>query len=147
MKTKEELKEYKRQYYLDNIDRIKVSLKVYREKNKEYLTKKEKNYKKTPKGRYVYAKAQAKRKNTVWEIPENVYIELIKEKCHYCGNIIKTSGISLDRIDNIKGYLEDNVVSCCKDCNTLKRDFISYTEMLEVIEVLKKSRGENIWNY
>ena len=70
---------------------------------------------------------------------ENFYT-LSKSKCHYCGlehsktlldrtnetkdtklisdTIVCVNGI--DRVDSSKGYVEDNVVPCCKYCNTAK---------------------------
>ena len=42
-----------------------------------------------------------------------------KKPCVYCGKDIDTIG--LDRIDNSKGYSQDNVVPCCTQCNLSKR--------------------------
>ena len=68
------------------------------------------------------------------------FIEISMQKCNYCGiansnkaydrtklkskreistNFILFNGI--DRVDSSKGYVEDNVVSCCKYCNTAKK--------------------------
>lgn len=51
-----------------------------------------------------------------------------KMPCYYCGDLVHTVGI--DRIDNEKGYIKDNVVSCCPTCNIMKHtktqhDFIA----------------------
>lgn len=68
------------------------------------------------------------------------FYTLSKSKCHYCGlehsktlldrtnetkgtkllsdTIVCVNGI--DRVDSSKGYVEDNVVPCCKYCNTAK---------------------------
>jgi len=68
------------------------------------------------------------------------FCELIKQPCYYCGDIdtnyiqdystkqnkfisdtvIYYNGI--DRVDNNLGYLETNVVPCCKRCNSAKND-------------------------
>lgn len=56
---------------------------------------------------------------------------LIKSNCHYCGcapqqkrragkHIMTINGI--DRINNNIGYIKNNVVSCCKVCNWMKKD-------------------------
>ena len=42
-----------------------------------------------------------------------------QKSCYYCGE--KIEKIGLDRIDNEKGYLIENIVSCCKICNLMKR--------------------------
>lgn len=41
-----------------------------------------------------------------------------QKPCHYCGEAIPTAG--LDRVDNTKGYVLDNLVSCCTFCNAAK---------------------------
>lgn len=54
--------------------------------------------------------------------------------CHYCGASPTNSyGINrgngrfiyngLDRTDNDIGYIESNIVPCCRRCNTAKRDY------------------------
>lgn len=68
------------------------------------------------------------------------YKKLVKQPCYYCGQKfsrvlkdiehtrkiqvtdveVKING--LDRIDSKKGYEIDNVVPCCKRCNTMKLD-------------------------
>lgn len=47
--------------------------------------------------------------------------DLVTDNCFYCGAApIPVNGI--DRVDNSRGYVEDNVVSCCTVCNTAKLD-------------------------
>lgn len=59
------------------------------------------------------------------------FSELIQRECFYCGNlpmntkkssnfIIKYNG--LDRVDNTKGYIKSNCVTCCPMCNNAKKD-------------------------
>ena len=40
--------------------------------------------------------------------------------CHYCGGEVEQR-LGLDRVDNDKGYIPDNVVQCCTTCNHMKR--------------------------
>jgi len=40
--------------------------------------------------------------------------------CYYCGKPAKDIQNGIDRVDNSKGYLTDNVVPCCKMCNKMK---------------------------
>lgn len=60
------------------------------------------------------------------------YEELLKLGCMYCGtNLESQNGYCLDRIDNSKGYVDDNVTPCCKDCNMAKgtrsvEEFVSW---------------------
>lgn len=49
---------------------------------------------------------------------------LWQKPCSYCGDEIETIGI--DRVDSSLEYSIDNVKSCCKACNYMKRSY-SYT--------------------
>lgn len=58
-----------------------------------------------------------------FDIPVSIdeVTEIIIKPCFYCGEMdIPVNG--LDRVDNTKGYEKDNVVSCCRRCNTMKLD-------------------------
>ena len=68
---------------------------------------------------------------------------LIQSSCYYCGIepkrdvSIKRTGKFLvngiDRVDNTLGYLNENCVSCCTQCNTAKGT-LSHEEFLEWIK-------------
>ncbi len=82
-----------------------------------------------------------------------VFSNLVKSKCYYCGaehskkiedrncesktknkisdTILNINGI--DRLDSSKGYIKDNVVTCCKHCNTAKNT-MSVEEFMEWIK-------------
>ena len=84
--------------------------------------KRERNYKSEAlKNKYVawnhYVKG-AKKRNIHFTLPKTKFNELIVEKCYYCDYKDGINGI--DRIDNNKGYIEENVVTCCHFCNIAK---------------------------
>lgn len=62
------------------------------------------------------------------EISFDDYVKIINESCYYCGTSpeikkwgrLSFIGNGIDRVDNNKGYLVDNIVSCCTFCNTAK---------------------------
>lgn len=54
--------------------------------------------------------------------------ELMAMPCDYCGG--QTTG--LDRKDNTKGYTQNNVVSACRRCNSMKGANIDYLEMKDI---------------
>ncbi len=62
----------------------------------------------------------AMERNMLITIEFNDYINLALQPCYYCGfqSEYKLNGI--DRIDNNKGYIQINCVSCCKMCNLMK---------------------------
>jgi hypothetical protein len=83
----------------------------------------------------VYKKG-AKRRKIEWNLSDEEFFKIIQEPCNYCGieknnNTKKISKHSyghinftgIDRIDNTKGYLYNNCVPCCRQCNMAKYIF------------------------
>ena len=75
----------------------------------------------------------AKTRNIDFLLSYEQVAKLIQSKCYYCGceksNILKVKKFDenyiyqyngVDRIDSEKGYVDGNVVSCCKWCNQAK---------------------------
>lgn len=78
----------------------------------------------------VYVR-NARYRNYEFEISLEQFLELSQKECYYCGagpsNISRNQSNNgdyiyngLDRMDNSKGYLIDNVVPCCFTCNIAK---------------------------
>lgn len=57
-------------------------------------------------------------RNYAFTLPLKRFAEIVVQKCFYCGMIDRINGI--DRIDNSKHYVDDNVVACCTTCNRMK---------------------------
>ena len=67
-----------------------------------------------------------------WGLADSLFFSLVSSPCHYCGiqpdslrkpNKQVNGGFwysGVDRMDNAKGYVPDNVVSCCWTCNRAK---------------------------
>lgn len=73
------------------------------------------------------------------------FSKLILMNCVYCkctpGNSnkgIKYNGI--DRKDPHLGYVTENVVPCCRKCNMVKNNVLSFEEMLLVMSFVLKLR-------
>lgn len=96
-------------------------------------------YKKSPGGRFNRSVDAAKYKKLEWNISFEDYNKLIAQPCYYCEypTEIETIG-GLDRLDNSKGYLLENVVSCCLLCNNARRDFFTPEEMKRLGKVFKE---------
>ena len=76
----------------------------------------------------------ARRRGLEYNLTRDEFKTLIESNCHYCGtepntlnhvsrvkdNEFYRNGI--DRVDNSKGYISTNVVSCCKTCNIAKNN-------------------------
>lgn len=138
IKNKEKFSQY---YYTNHEVKKKYALEYSRKKMKENPEKlreyKRKLYKKlatNPNWRadtylrvknnlnraYYSYKVGAIKRGYAFLITFEEFIKFKNNKCFYCGECI--SGVGMDRLDNNKGYEIDNIVSCCKICNFMKRD-------------------------
>jgi len=87
---------------------------------------------------YTKYKYSALRRNIEFDLEFDYFIELTSNVCHYCGALpnrsiahTRSNGDyiynGIDRKDNTKGYIINNVYSCCFICNRAKGD-LSYEE-------------------
>lgn len=117
------------QKVLDNRRRVKE----WNQRNPEYAN--------GPRNRFAQAKSKAKGREIEWGLTYDEWVTLVLDAdCEYCEERIKTLGISLDRKDSDRGYTLDNVVPCCGDCNKIKNDVLSYTEMKFLMPLLREFR-------
>lgn len=76
----------------------------------------------------------AKNRNLSFELTRDEFSKLTKQKCSYCGKPplqekkgTRTNGVyiynGIDRIDSSIGYIKNNVVSCCGQCNKAKLNY------------------------
>lgn len=83
-------------------------------------------------------KKNATKRNRKWNLSEKELDILFAGNCHYCGakpwnkRVTEYSSLiynGIDRIDSNKGYVPENVVSCCGRCNRAKYT-LSYEEFI-----------------
>ena len=154
--TEEEQKaarrEYNKQYYQNNRDRIVKQQADYYQNNKEkfaeynaeyYQKNKEKILEQITEKRITpIGKAQmhvdnyiridrAYKRGECTLTPEWIVEHIFSQPCHYCGKTDWTE-IGCDRIDNSLPHTPDNVVPCCTDCNKKKARY-SYDEFMKMI--------------
>jgi len=76
-------------------------------------------------------KKRAKKRKLEFNIDFDSFIILIEGECFYCGIVGSNSKKDyhgeymyngIDRVDNSVGYISENIVTSCKDCNYAKRD-------------------------
>jgi hypothetical protein len=100
-------------------------------------------------------KHHAERRGHAWELSRERFDQLVRGSCYYCGCVPATTSRILavrkrrtgseftyngiDRMDNARGYIEGNVVSCCKTCNYAKRDlsaveFIAHVRRIHLFQ-------------
>lgn len=139
----------KKQWKIDNAEKIRTYWKKYREMLKETLgtdeyhslmAEKMRSYwernpekrlafndrrRKSVVERFGYYKNSAGDRKKDWsdEMTQEICEKLFKSQCHYCGKKYVPNGylLGIDRVDNTKGYCIDNCVACCDVCNFMKR--------------------------
>ncbi len=86
-------------------------------------------------------RTSASSRNLEFKLTRDEFRELTKTDCHYCGTKPaqkfkrgKSTYIynGIDRKDNSIGYIKNNVVSCCKQCNIAKH-IMNYNEFINFI--------------
>ena len=88
--------------------------------------------------RYSSLKSQAKKRNLCCDLSKKEYDDLLEsEQCAYCYGNLHRAGSGLDRKDNTKGYTLDNVTVCCKSCNTVKGENLTYEEMQIMMQAIQ----------
>lgn len=68
---------------------------------------------------YAY---KAKQRNLTFSLTLQEFETLTAAECHYCGDL----ALGIDRVDNRIGYNSRNSVSCCADCNFMKRNMLAH---------------------
>jgi len=174
--SEERKKQKYKDYYLQNKEKRLANQKKYNIANRKIIAEKQKKYRKqnnyasdkkyrkktevkkyysdyyslklkTFNYKYSLGKNKAIRKGKDFSIQKSEYLNLMEQGCFYCGSSLdKNGGLSLDRIDNCKGYSIDNVLPCCRPCNVIKNEFLSVQETKAVIELIQQMRNtKNIW--
>jgi hypothetical protein len=152
-KCKECVRKRNRAWNEANKDLVKVKNKRWQEENKELSKELKRSWYKRNKGRiktkqlqsksrYSRLTSQARTRKLEMKIPFEVYETIITVPCYYCKIPNIGTGGGLDRIDNDKGYLVDNVLSCCGDCNNIRGDSLTVEEMKVAMEAVLKYRAK-----
>lgn len=87
----------------------------------------------------------AKQRGIGWALTAPQYRQLLADgRCYYCGVRLSSRGVRLDRVDNDRGYVLNNVVPCCGKCNLFKGG-LSEDEFLERIQTIAIHRNLLDW--
>ena len=128
-----------REWCRKNRKRVVEIVQKYVRNNKEKVKKYLRNYEQSEIGLYRTTKYSAKKRNYEFNLSLNEFKDIVSKSCIYCNENKKRIGI--DRIDNFIGYTKENSVSCCKNCNMMKKD-LSKKEFLSHIEKIYKWNNE-----
>ena len=169
-KNKIRLKELRRLYYINNIEKIKQQSKEYKEQHKEYYIEyakaygdkwKLKNKDKVKKAQQKYCQnnkeklriknhnRRAKEKNlerTFTLEQWNACKEYFEHKCAYCGTEKKLTQEHFIPVTKGGGYTIKNIIPVCKLCNSRKRN-IDFFKWYPEQEFYNKKRCQNILTY
>jgi len=94
-----------------------------------------KTYRNSVKGKWVECKSNARVRGIEFTLTEDDLKELNDKPCNYCGGEVSTVGV--DRIDSSKGYIKENVVSCCSRCNEMKMAHTTEDWFSQMKQILK----------
>jgi len=145
-------------YYNTHQEQCKKSRLKYFLKNKEKYRKyrREWNYT-SPYGIYSIIKSGLTSK----KIPRKYLMKISKEDfvkwynsqkkiCFYCGRTYeqtlndplnrKVKRLTIDRIDNARGYKKGNLALACLRCNAVKNNYFTKDEMLKIGEIIRAKR-------
>ena len=103
----------------------------------EWIRKARRLWTNTPRGRLKSYKDNAKKGGHVWALSDEEFLSFWEKPCHYCGGGIKTIG--LDRVENSKGYILENVVPCCSVCNRMKSDCVISTFLSHIKAIYERN--------
>jgi len=92
---------------------------------------------------YKSYKISATKRNIYIDIDKKTFLYLINHDCYLCGK--KTDDEhqnGIDRVDNNKGYILENVQPCCGNCNFIKNKFSLETIFDKFKKILIKRKFE-----
>lgn len=98
-----------------------TKLKSYhktKKQNKEILNERNRLARLTQKGKFKQYRSRSAHKKCEFTLTFEEFCTFWQQPCWYCKRQITTIG--LDRVDNAKGYILENVVACCETCNRAK---------------------------
>jgi hypothetical protein len=122
--------------FINYIEQVKnfITYNIIRINNRIILNK-------SLKQQYNSYKQRTKRRKIEFLLTVGDFEDFKNIPCFYCGTITNNI-IGIDRVDNSKGYINNNVVSCCKFCNSGKgtmdvNNWIQHLKFLSKFDVNK----------
>lgn len=119
-------------------ERLRQYRKQYHDLNKTRVNARARANGRKVAGRYSRCRSSARERGLLFDLTIEQYAVLVGRGCHYCSGPLPEAGSGLDRKDNTRGYTHDNVVPCCRHCNTIKSDKFTEAEMRVIGRAIKK---------
>lgn len=153
-----DVKKYNKEYREKNKDRLKgISQKWYKANQKEQQRKAREHYhihkdsinairRIRPSSLISKMRMNARNRGLQFALELTSFTEWFnaqEKKCTYCSipvdrikadgkGIRRSTTLSIDRKDNSRGYLLENIALACMKCNFIKSDLLEYSEMQEI---------------
>lgn len=135
LKNRERIIAYSASWRKNNPERARAWWAKYRKTHHEKITAYWKSKNSTKDGflktRFQVYRKTSESRGLQFNISFSQFSEFWKTECFYCGTIVEKIG--LDRVDNARGYVEGNIVSCCRDCNVAK-NALSFEAFINLCE-------------
>lgn len=139
----------------EELEKRKVYAKRHYWKNKEEINERRR---KNPRSLYHAIKRNARYRNLSFDLTIEEFVEWWnsqKQECYYCEIPIERLKIidrkkkmlkrlSIDRLDNKKGYEKGNLVLACMRCNFIKSNLLTDEEMKEIAQKYFKPKWQNL---
>jgi hypothetical protein len=93
---------------------------------------------------YQRTRQQAIEQGWVWELTLKEFVEIRKNPCFYCGDVLPQTRGGLDRVDCNGGYTVANVLPACVDCNRHRGATWTVQEAKVAINAVKQFRGTHV---
>jgi len=91
-------------------------------------------------GRYSDYRRRALKKQLDFSITPDDYNSIIKKDCFMCGKKSDQHHQNgIDRMDNTKGYILENINACCCECNLIKKDYV-YEDIINKFLLIHKKQ-------
>lgn len=144
LKLKKLRREWNRKYRLSHREVLNKNNKRWRSKKENQLKiiESRKKYLKTPSAFYSRYKISARKRGYKFLLTIDFFIKILSFPCAYCGAKEK---IGIDRMDNTMGYVPENCIACCSNCNYLKRGLSldSLRKLAQIYRVLSSEKGQD----
>lgn len=105
-----------------------------------------------------YYHNHCRQNNREFSLSRDEFYEICQLNCSYCGtppsNVarLKTKTMGdrffiyngIDRVDNKKGYILENCVACCKQCNLMKKDMDTEEWISHIRKIIENLDAQNL---
>ena len=79
----------------------------------------------------------AKCRELDFRMTKEQFERLVRDPCHYCGISRPNATNGIDRVDSTKGYVSDNIVTCCGPCNLMKKALAHSVFVDKAIKIMR----------